>query len=163
MRCLPWVLIVAIWGCAAVPDGQSPAPGAARAGKPAGPAAPAAASRESLEDILNTPLSAADYPSAERCLSSYDFRGVEVLDDRHVVFEGRGGRLWLNRLSSRCIGLRPGDTLRFTRHSGRLCTLDHFDAVDEFASRWSRTSGTCSLGAFHPVTREQVEALDAAL
>lgn len=151
MRVLPWVLVLALWGCASAPD------------EPAPPAGSPEVSQETLDDILNTPLSAAEYQAAERCLSSHDFRSVEVLDDRHVLFEGRGGRVWLNRLKNRCIGLRRDDTLRFSRHSGRLCALDSFEAVDEFASRWSRTSGICSLGEFHPVTREQVEALETAL
>lgn len=126
------------------------------------PEARAQARRETLDDILNSPLSAADYSGAsDRCLSSHEYRAVEILDDQLVLFKGNGGRLWINRLPRRCVGLRRNDVLRFEMRSNRLCEMDTFRSYDRsFVSAFG--SGTCTLGQFQPVTPEQVEAIQVA-
>ncbi|MFW6092746.1 MAG: DUF6491 family protein [Pseudomonadota bacterium] len=121
------------------------------------------AHREAVEDILSEPLGAEAYAETERCLSTHQYRSVEVLDAQHVLFRGPGDRAWLNTLRRRCIGLRRGDTLQFRLRDNRVCSLDTFEAVDGFFWFWDRTSGVCSLGDFAPVTPEQVEAIRAAL
>ncbi|MEQ8857211.1 MAG: DUF6491 family protein [Pseudomonadales bacterium] len=124
--------------------------------------AQAQARQEALQDILSTPLSAADYTGdQERCLSSYAYRSVDVLDDQHVVFKGSGERLWLNKLRTRCIGLRPDEILQFEMRNNRVCDLDNFQAMDSFMYT-ARTSGTCTLGKFMPVSPEQMEAIELA-
>jgi hypothetical protein len=122
-----------------------------------------AATQETIQDILTTPLESEDYVEAERCLSTYQYRSVEVLDDQNVLFKGPGDKAWLNQLRHRCIGLRRNDTLRFEMRDNRLCNLDTFEGVDSFFRLWNRTSATCSLGNFQPVTPEQVEAIRAAI
>jgi hypothetical protein len=125
--------------------------------------AQAAAREEAIQDILTTPLAAEDYVESERCLSTYAYRSVEVLDDRNVLFKGPGDRAWINQLRHRCIGLRRNDALQFELRDNRLCELDSFESVDTLFRVWSRTSATCTLGKFQPVTPEQVEALRAAV
>jgi hypothetical protein len=98
-----------------------------------------------------------------RCLSTHAYRSVEVLDNRNVLFKGPGDRAWLNQLRFPCAGLRPRDTLQFRLRDNRVCDMDTFEAVDTFFRIWSRTSATCSLGQFQPVTPEQVEAIRAAV
>lgn len=121
-----------------------------------------AAKAEALEDILNTPLAAEAYGGeGDRCLSTHDYRSVEVLDDSHVLFKGRGGRLWLNTLRQRCIGLRRNDILQFELRDNRVCELDSFRSLDDLMHS-VRISGTCILGEFTPVTPEQAEAIEVA-
>lgn len=119
------------------------------------------AKQEALEDILNTPLSSEAYTGEEeRCLSTFTYRSVEVLDDQHVLFKGSGDQMWLNKLRSRCVGLRPDETLRFEIRNNRVCDLDSFQSLDRFG--FLRASATCTLGKFTPVTPEQVEAIEVA-
>lgn len=121
-----------------------------------------AAKQESIQDILNQPLTDEDYADEERCLSTYAYRSVEVLDDQHVLFKGSGGRLWLNVLRQRCVGLRADDALRFDLRDNRVCDMDTFQSVD-FAGYGARTSAACTLGKFTAVTAEQVEAIRLAV
>lgn len=121
-----------------------------------------AAKKESIQDILSQPLANEDYSEEERCLSTYTYRSVDVLDDQHVLFKGSGGRMWLNTLRQRCVGLRSQDSLRFELRDNRLCDMDRFQSVDTFGFM-SHTSATCTLGKFMPVTAEQVLAIEAAV
>lgn len=120
------------------------------------------AKQEALADILSTPLDSADYGGeGERCLSTYAYRSVDVLDDQHVLFKGSGDKMWLNKLRQRCLGLRPDETLRFEIRNNRVCDLDSFQSVHTFLYS-AQTSGNCTLGKFTPVTPEQVEAIELA-
>ena len=87
---------------------------------------------------------------------------MEVLDTRHVLFKGRGDRVWVNTLRSNCVGLRKRDVLQFDIRGSQICNLDTFTAVSN-SFGWQRTSATCSLGDFSPVTSEQVAMIEAAL
>ena len=127
------------------------------------PAENAEVRAEAIEDILTQPLADEEYAEAQRCLATHAYRNVRVLDDQHVLFEGSGDRAWVNRLRNRCVGLRPNVTLRFRLRDNRVCNLDSFEAVDTFFGRWDRTSASCTLGDFMPVTPEQVEAIRAAV
>ncbi len=120
------------------------------------------AKQEALQDILNTPLSSEAYTGdEERCLSSFAYRSIDVLDDQHVLFRGSGDKMWLNKLRQRCIGLRKDETLRFELRNNRVCDLDNFQALDSFGLG-GQISGNCVLGKFTPVTPEQVEAIELA-
>lgn len=150
MRTLMALSLLALTACASAPDREASE-------------AQAAAREEAIQDILTKPLAAEDYVESERCLSTHIYRSVEVLDDRNVLFKGPGDRVWINQLRHRCIGLRRNDTLQFELRDNRVCDLDSFQAVDTLFRVWSRTSATCTLGKFQPVTPEQVEAIRAAV
>jgi len=72
------------------------------AGCAASPGQPQAEQAEALEDILARPLDAEEYGKPRHCISEYAYRDFEPLGERFVVFEGPGGRLWLNELRGRC-------------------------------------------------------------
>ncbi|MFU8816320.1 MAG: DUF6491 family protein [Pseudomonadales bacterium] len=146
MRHLCAIALLALVGCAAAPPEEN-----------------AEARAETIEEILTQPMNDEEYAEAQRCLATHAYRNVRVLDDRHVLFEGPGDRAWLNQLRSRCVGLRRNATLRFRLRDNRVCSLDSFEAVDTFFGRWDRSSATCTLGEFQPVTPEQVAAIRAAL
>ena len=46
-----------------------------------------------------------------RCLGDMDYRHFRALDEKHILFEGRRDRLWVNTLRTRCSDLRFGDVL----------------------------------------------------
>ena len=139
--------------------------GALLTGCASDPAETAAAQQEvseQIDTILTQPLGEEDYGGGERCISTNLYDSVDVLDTRHVLFKGRGNRLWVNTLRSTCVGLRKRDVLQFEIRGSQICNLDTFTAVSN-SFGWQPTSATCSLGDFSPVTAEQVAMIEAAL
>ncbi len=129
-----------------------------------------------IEVILSQPSDAGEYVETKRCLRETEYRDFRALDDRHILFEGRRGRMWINRLPIRCPDLRHATiiTVRSTLSLGRMCRHDSFQAGDWFNWPWYRRypwrwtspwhSGvSCSLGDFQAVTPAQVDALERAI
>jgi len=125
--------------------------------------AAAAAAQETIEEILSTPLDSEEYVKTQRCLSTHSYNSVEILDDRHVLFKGIGDRYWINQLRQRCVGLRRNSTPVFRLRDSQICDMDTFQGVDNMFGMWSRSTATCSLGSFTPITREQADTIRATL
>lgn len=126
--------------------------------------------RRTVESILTEPLDASEYGETRRCLTNY--RHIEILNDRMLVFEGSAKKLWLNQLPIRCPGLRRNSTLalRTDFSFGRVCKMDSVAVVDWFDSPWYRRwpwhwvgGPRCSLGEFQPVTKAQVQSIKQAI
>ncbi len=128
-----------------------------------------------IDEILSVQLDPAEFGDTKRCLSDNEYRSFRPLGDRHILFEGRRDRLWINTLRGRCQDLRRGDVLVLRSFSGtRMCDMDSFQVADWFDWPWYRrwpwhwggswtTGMRCSLGKFQPVTEGQVEEIDALL
>ena len=128
-----------------------------------------------IDAILSIELDPAEYGETRRCLSDREYRNFRPLGDRHLLFEGSRGRLWINTLQHRCSDLRSGDVLVVRSFSGmRMCRMDRFQVTDWFDWPWYRrwpwhwgpgwdTDGSCTLGEFQPVTAEQVAEIKAVL
>ena len=128
-----------------------------------------------IDAILSEPLDAAQYGETKRCLADREYRDFRAIDDRHMLFKGPGGKLWINTLRSRCPDLRYGTVIRVRSISwSRICELDDFRVADWFEWPWYRrwpwhwgtswaTGPQCTLGKFQPVTKEQVEEIEAVL
>jgi len=128
-----------------------------------------------IAHILSVELDPAEYGETKRCLSDTEYRSYRALDDRRILFEGRRDRFWINTLRSRCTDLRHGDVLVVRQFSStRMCDTDTFEVAEWFDFPWYRrwpwhrggnwgTGLRCSLGKFQPVTKAQVEAIEAAL
>ena len=129
-----------------------------------------------IEEVLGLTVSdAADGPVTERCLRETEYRNFRALDDRHILFEGRRDRLWINRLPHRCPDLRYGEILIVRSFSSmRLCEYDQFSVADWFNWPWYRrwpwewrtpwhTGVHCVLGEFHAVSAEQVAEIRAII
>ena len=116
-----------------------------------------------VEEILAAAPNPEDYSDPATCLNRYVYQGVDVINRELLLFEGRRGKVWLNRLRSPCVGLRPHDTLAFDMRDNRLCDLDTFSAIDRFGGPMERTSARCSLGKFEPVSPEQAQMLKEGL
>ncbi len=116
-----------------------------------------------VEEILASAPQPEDYSEPETCLSRYAYENVEVINRELLVFHGRRGKVWLNRLRNACIGLRRDDTLAFEMRDSRLCDMDTFSSVDAFGGPLERTSARCSLGKFEPISVEQAQLLEEGL
>lgn len=128
-----------------------------------------------IADILSMPLDPAELGDSKRCLSDSQYRSFHALDDRRILFEGHGDRLWINTLRSRCPDLRYGDILVVRSFSGRqMCDTDSFEVADWFDWPWYRrwpwhwgsswgVGMRCTLGKFQPVTEAQVSAIEEVL
>ncbi|MEZ5560713.1 MAG: DUF6491 family protein [Pseudomonadales bacterium] len=127
------------------------------------PGPPREVTQERIEDILSTPLPSDAYAEQSRCLSRYQYRNIDILDDQTLVFRGTGERYWVNQLRQRCIGLRTRDTLHLEVRGNALCDLDTFVGMNSIMFGWEQTSATCQLGSFQSVTAEQVAAIRAAV
>ena len=130
---------------------------------------------EEISSILAEPLDEQTYGTAKRCLSDAEYHHLRIIDDRRILFEGRGDRLWLNTLRSRCPDLRHYSVI-ITRpiSPSRMCEMDLFYVSDWFSWPWYRrwpwywgwgwgASASCMLGEFQPVTEDQVERIEEAI
>ena len=128
-----------------------------------------------IDSILAEPLDPAEFGETKRCLSDNEYRSYQALDDRHMLFEGRRDKHWINTLRSPCHDLRYGHVLVVKSFSSsRMCEMDRFQVADWFDWPWYRrwpwhwggtwsTGMTCSLGKFQPVTEDQIEEIKAVL
>jgi len=126
-----------------------------------------------INTILSEQLDPAEYGEIKSCLADREYRNFSVLDDRHILFEGLRGKLWVNTLPARCPDLRYGSLIRVESFSwSRLCENDSFMVGDWFDRTWYRSwpwhwgrgmGMQCSLGKFQPVTKDQVDEIRAAL
>ena len=128
-----------------------------------------------IEEILSAPLDPAEYGETKRCLADREYQNFRALDDRRILFEGRGDKLWLNTLRMRCPDLRFGDALRVRSFSwARICEMDSFQVVDWFDWPWYRRwpwhwrsdwgmGAVCTLGKFQPITEAQLGEIEAVL
>ena len=150
------VALFFIAGCATSPDDESRRQ----------------ANEADIQDILN--LSTGDGTEPLRCLSETQYSGIRPLDEKHLLFRGKGGKQWVNVLRHRCSDLRHGSVLRVRSHSyARICSTDRFAVDDWFRWPWySRapwrwgawsTGLTCTLGSFYPVTEAQVAEILAVI
>ena len=117
----------------------------------------------SVDEILSTAAGLETYGEPQNCLRLTDYRKVEILDRQNLLFWGSGKRVWLNRLRTPCIGLRPRATLLLELSTSQVCNLDSVTAVESSFRFWRRASATCGLGQFEPISVEQAKALKAAL
>jgi hypothetical protein len=118
--------------------------------------------QESIEEILAAPLPDDAYSDSQRCLMLHQYQSVQVLSEDLVVFEGRR-TYWLNQLHSRCLGLRPDLVLKLSLRSSQVCELDTFRGLDSTTIAPLFGSGTCFLGRFEPISKEQLNQLRSAL
>ena len=115
----------------------------------------------SAEEILANPLDDAAYADDVRCLATGRYRQVDILNDRVLVFRGRGGRAWINLLPRPCPGLRRDMVLAIETRGSRICSRDLFRGMPRIGPE--ATTSFCSLGTFRPVDADNLDAIRGAL
>ena len=118
-----------------------------------------------IDDILTYELDKDEYGEAKKCLSDREYRSFRALGDRHLLFEGRNDKQWVNVLRGRCIGLRDDSKFIMRQSmSGHACDMDRFDVIDQFDPISSGgMASTCVLGEFKPVAKAQVGEIEDRL
>ena len=111
-----------------------------------------------VETILANPLDEDAYRRSRHCISARSYDGVEIIDERTLVFHGRRG-IWLNRLSGRCRGLTRDMIPTMGLRSGRVCEFDRFRGRSRSGFP---DSMSCTLGRFEQIDEAQVESVRAA-
>lgn len=113
------------------------------------------------EEILANPLDDSAYVDDVRCLATGRYRQVDIVSDRILVFRGRGGRAWINLLPRRCPGLRRDMVLAIQVRGARACSRDQFRGMPRLSP--DAATGFCSLGVFHRVEADNLDAIRRAL
>ena len=84
------------------------------------------------------------------CVSLRDLQGNKSAGEGAIVFEGIGGRKWVNRPPAGCPSLEFGRTLRVRTSGSQLCRNDIVTVFDGVSGS---ESGGCGLGDFEPYRR----------
>lgn len=113
--------------------------------------------RLAVDAILESPLTADDYRTSVRCISTQRFQTIEIVDEHYVLFVGRR-EAWLNRLRHRCIGLQPNMVAVLNMTGGRICLLDRLHGVSSLLSTQS-----CALGEFEKIEEFRIGDLKEAI
>ncbi len=103
---------------------------------------------------------AAKAQEADNCVYAREVEQFEILDNETLLLYGKLDKIWLNRLGNRCAGLRDNMAVYLERYGSQIC------ANDRFSARRHGDSGPaarCRLGAFEPISKEQIPALKQAL
>jgi hypothetical protein len=116
-----------------------------------------------IEKLLTESSDEVDYAVTERCINVRSIRDTDILDERHIVFEVAGGKLYLVQFKRRCYDLRPSATLFFEPRGNRLCQLDMIRASRSFGIGPPDMGIPCSIPGFIEITPEQVALLREAL
>ena len=118
-----------------------------------------------VDEILSYELDKTEFGDPENCLSKQKYRSFRALGDRHLLFEGRNDKQWINVLRGRCLGLdRDNMFIMKPTSAGRACDMDRFEIVDRSDALLSQGMGTsCTLGEFLPVAKAQVQEIENRL
>lgn len=79
----------------------------------------------------------------ENCIRHSSIRRTKVLDDKHIIFEMRGKKTFLNTLDHKCHSLGFLRKVGYSVHGNRLCSYDSISVLDDLGPR-----GACGLGKF---------------
>lgn len=118
-----------------------------------------------IDEIMSYELDPAEYGEPRKCLLESDYLSYRALGKRHLLFQGRRGKLWVNVLRGRCSGLDDNSIFVMRPNvAGRLCDMDRFSAVNRSLSvSGTNSAPTCALGEFRPVTEAQVKEIEDRL
>lgn len=91
---------------------------------------------------------------AQSCIPLTQIRQTRVRNDWTIDFEGTGGRVWRNALTSRCPGLNINDAITYKTSLTQLCNTDIVYVLETIGGRPQR-GAACNLGDFVPVKLER--------
>lgn len=87
------------------------------------------------------------------CLRLSMVRDSDPLDDYAILFEVRGGGVYLNELDGRCGGLERERRFSYTTPQAQICKGDIITVTDTFGT----FRGSCALGAFEQLSEINVD------
>lgn len=83
------------------------------------------------------------------CLSLPSVKDTDPLDDQAIMFEVRGGDVYLNELRGVCAGLGLNKRFSYKTTQNRICRGDIITVSDPVGN----SIGSCSLGEFEALTK----------
>jgi len=116
-----------------------------------------------VDEILTRDPQSSDYVESPRCLSARRIRGVEVIDDQHVLFDLGRDEHYLVQFKHRCPMLRKGRPVIYEPTGNRLCEQDALRGVLEQGLGDLQPGPRCNIPDFQSLTKEQVVQLKEAL
>lgn len=90
------------------------------------------------------------------CVSLRQVQRIDIMDQQHILFYLRGGEIYTNHLLGKCPGLRRNDTIMYRTTLNQVCRLDMFTILRNVGGGFM-PGATCTLGSFHPTSREETE------
>lgn len=96
--------------------------------------------------------------NAEKCISVRRIRQTKIIDDLNIVFYLSGQKTYHNILPRRCPGLARENRFSYRSSVGQLCDLDSIRVL-QGGARGLEEGISCRLGLFHPISKEDAEAL----
>ena len=100
---------------------------------------------------------------AKACVYARDVKRFEILSDELLLLHAKSDRLLLNRLATRCSGLRKNMVLQVGRYGSQLCANDRIEAHHSGALAGEGFAKSCRLGKFEDIAPEQLAALRRSL
>jgi hypothetical protein len=95
---------------------------------------------------------------AKSCIRVRSLRSTKVVDDLNIIFYMVGSTTYHNILPRQCHGLARQDRFSYESRSGNLCDLDTIRILYQ-AGTGMQEGNACRLGKFHPISREDADAL----
>lgn len=97
-----------------------------------------------------------------QCIRLTSIQHISILDDSHIVFYMNNGRRYLNTLPYTCHGLKMSGTILYRTSLSQVCDLDIITVLDSIGGEY-RPGASCGLGAFEPITDQEIAKLKAEL
>jgi hypothetical protein len=92
-----------------------------------------------------------------RCIDTRRISRTTVVDPETILFYMRGGDIYRNTLPRKCTSLAREKRFSYRTTVSRLCNID---VITVLYDAGGLTRGpSCGLGMFHPVTKEEAEAI----
>ena len=96
--------------------------------------------------------------NAKSCIRVRSLRSTKIVDDLNIIFYMVGSTTYHNILPRQCHGLARQDRFSYESRSGNLCDLDTIRILYQ-AGTSMQEGNACRLGKFHPISREDADAL----
>lgn len=116
----------------------------------------AAAQDGKAEDADDEPRSV-----AQTCLNQPAIKRTKVLNDRNIIFVTRDDTIYNNQLPRQCPSLKRGSLVNYAIEHSRLCAGGQFQVLWQLDMNRYAPAFICQLGAFVPITEDELETLTA--
>ena len=110
--------------------------------------------------VTGTAQETAQAKQAKRCLFLPSIDSLEIIDNQNIAFRMKNRGYYLNKLPFKCPMLDRYKVIMYKTPLNSLCDLDIIDVLDPVGGAF-QYYGSCGLGQFHPVTREEIQRLKA--
>jgi len=112
--------------------------------------------------LADEDAAAATEDTAELCVNIRRIKRTDVVDERNILFYMNGGDIYVNTLPRNCNALRFNDGIMYKTSLSQLCNVDVITVLSRMGGMGSMgfsSLGSCGLGKFQPITKEEIIAL----